>query len=499
MKNICLIKVFVTITISLVLIFSFSTSVFADENKGYSAKDGVVEIYSGISDMNEHFYKIKNCSGFIVSNSENGCYIVTASNGVTISSKERKKCLKKNKLSNESFGYNDTIKVIINGDVATTLTTVATSKNENFSILRAENVINEKTPLKLGNSVNKGDYVYSLGFVNTSANLYMQYDEDDVMSFTGNVTNPKVSLKNNTYIEHTANFDQDCLGGPLVNEKGYVIGLNCIYNSDGEYFSLGIDTIKNILDNYSITYSSLNYDNSYLEYTKLYDECNSLCNSEDYTDESIEEMKTVLEEVELSMGENQSVDDVKFAIQKLSEVKSQMVKKTSTLNKAIYVLSGMLTALVFWLICILIRLRKHTHPKKDKVKNPNYKEEKEENIESTEELITIPNVRHSCRIAYLKSIDSQVKIKIEKNRFTMGSDADEVDFSVNNRAVSRKHATIELIDDKFVIFDNNSVNGTYVNDVFVESIGKELKNGDLVALANEQFIFEEKTIVGGGI
>ena len=498
MKNIRFLKVLLIVTISLIWLVSFPTSVFADE-KEYRAENGVVEIYSGISDMNEHFYKIKNCSGFIVSNSENGCYIVTALNGISISTKERKKCLKNNKLSNESFGYNDTIKVIINGDVATTLTAVATSKNENFSILRAENVINEKTPLKLGNSVNEGDYVYSLGFVNTSTDLYMQYDEDDVMSFTGIVKKPKVSLKNNNYIEHTANFERGCLGGPLVNAEGYVVGLNCSHNSESEYFSLGIDTIKNILDNYSITYSSLSYDNSYLEYTKLYDECNSLCNSEDYTAESIEEMKAALEEVELSMDENPSVDDVESAIQKLSEVKSQMVKKTSTLHKAIYVLSGMLTALVFLLICILIRLRKHTHPKKDKVKNLDCEEEKDEKIKSTEGLTTIPNVRRSCRIAYLKSIDSQVKIKIDKNRFTMGSDADEVDFSVNNRAVSRKHATIELIDDKFVIFDNNSVNGTYVNDVFVESVGKELNNGDLVALANEQFIFEEKTIVGGGI
>ena len=116
-----------------------------------------------------------------------------------------------------------------------------------------------------------------------------------------------------------------------------------------------------------------------------------------------------------------------------------------------------------------------------------------------EELVTIPKTHHTTKNAYIKSVNSQLRVKIDKNNFTIGSNIDEVDFSVNNKTVSRKHATIKYIEDKFVIFDNNSVNGTYVNDVFVESVGKELNNGDLVALANEQFIFEEKTIVGGGI
>lgn len=479
------------------MIFNFFSLPAYAEEESYSADNGIVEIYSGISDTNDNFYKIKNCSGFIVSNSDTGCYIVTMTKGITISSKERKSCISKNNLSTDTYGYNDTVKVVVNGDVSTSLTVIAKSKKENFAILQSENVINEKEELRLGNGTEEGETVYSLGFVNSSESTYTQYDKDDVVRCNGIVKNPSTAMSNSTYIQHTAYFEDGCSGGPLVNEDGYVVGLDDSSLSSDDYYSLKIESIKKILDNYSIPYSSYDYDQAYAKYTKLYSKCESLIQSGNYTAVSVEALNKVLEEIQTVMNDNPSTEDINSAISTLSDAKSQLVEKTPTLRIVIFVFLGVLSVLIMWLVYLLIVNWKHTHPKQ--VKEKDNKNEINNKEEYKVDYISVVSVPRTQKIAFLKKPNSQLLVKIDKKEFVLGSKIDEVDFVVNNKAVSRKHATIKLVDNKFCIFDENSVNGTYVNDVMIEDEGKILKTGDVIALANEQLIFEEKSIVGGGM
>lgn len=467
--------------------------VYAEEEP-YSANNGIVEIHSGISDTNDNFYRIKNCSGFIVSNSDTGCFIVTTTKGTTISSKERKSCISKNNLSTDTYGYNDTVKVIVNGDVSTPLTVVAKSETENFVVFKSENVINEKEELKLGNSVEEGETVYSLGFVNQSVSTYTQYDKDDVVRCSGIVKKPSIVMSNSTYIQHTAYFEDGCSGGPLINEDGYVVGFNASSLSSDDYFSLKIESIKKILDNYSIPYSSYDYDQAYAKYTKLCRKCEALIQSGSYTSESVEALNKVLEEVQTVINDNPSTEDINSAISALSDAKFQLVEKTPTLRMVIFVLLGILSISIIWLVYLLIVNWKHSHPKQAKEKDN--KNEINNKAESKSDYISTVSVPRTKVIGFLKKPDSQLLVEIDKKEFTLGTKTDEVDFAVDNKAVSRKHATIELVDNKFYIFDKNSVNGTYVNDVMVEDEGKLLKNGDIIALANEQFIFEEKYCLG---
>jgi pSer/pThr/pTyr-binding forkhead associated (FHA) protein len=71
------------------------------------------------------------------------------------------------------------------------------------------------------------------------------------------------------------------------------------------------------------------------------------------------------------------------------------------------------------------------------------------------------------------------RIVSEKKRISLGRTNDN-DIVLENRGVSRKHAQIEFNDNAAVIIDNESLNGTFVND---RKISEEvLRDGDTITI-----------------
>ena len=81
--------------------------------------------------------------------------------------------------------------------------------------------------------------------------------------------------------------------------------------------------------------------------------------------------------------------------------------------------------------------------------------------------------------------------EINKPVFRLGKERSYVDFFIsNNNAISRSHADIITRGDRFFIMDLNSKNKTYINQQAVPpKCEVELFDGDLVKLANEEFVF----------
>lgn len=74
-----------------------------------------------------------------------------------------------------------------------------------------------------------------------------------------------------------------------------------------------------------------------------------------------------------------------------------------------------------------------------------------------------------------------------RGRILLGR-AENCNFIINNEAVSAVHAVMEIFDDKAIIYDMNSTNGTFVNDDKV--IVKELILGDTFRLGEVEFEFK---------
>lgn len=88
----------------------------------------------------------------------------------------------------------------------------------------------------------------------------------------------------------------------------------------------------------------------------------------------------------------------------------------------------------------------------------------------------------------LKPID-QAKVKggvFSKGRILIGR-TESCDLIINNDAISAVHAVLEIFDNRAVIYDMNSTNGTYVNDDKI--VVKELHLGDTFRLADISFEF----------
>src|SRR6266480_7324599 len=58
---------------------------------------------------------------------------------------------------------------------------------------------------------------------------------------------------------------------------------------------------------------------------------------------------------------------------------------------------------------------------------------------------------------------------------------------IADASVSRRHSQIEKEDDRFVLLDLESLNGTFINDVPVKR--HPLQHGDRVRLGDSQFLF----------
>ena len=82
------------------------------------------------------------------------------------------------------------------------------------------------------------------------------------------------------------------------------------------------------------------------------------------------------------------------------------------------------------------------------------------------------------------------RIVTEKKRITIGRTNDN-DIVLENRGVSRKHAIIEFNDNAAVIIDNESLNGTFVNN---RKITEEvLRDSDIITIGKYQLIYNSES------
>lgn len=92
----------------------------------------------------------------------------------------------------------------------------------------------------------------------------------------------------------------------------------------------------------------------------------------------------------------------------------------------------------------------------------------------------------------LLRVMTEETININKPVYRIGKERSYVDYFVtNNIAVSRSHADIITRSNKYYIKDLNSKNHTFINDQEVPVMCEvELRDGDRLRLANEEFIFK---------
>ncbi len=93
----------------------------------------------------------------------------------------------------------------------------------------------------------------------------------------------------------------------------------------------------------------------------------------------------------------------------------------------------------------------------------------------------LPSIKQSVFLVFNRQI-----IPLEKAVTRLGRQLDN-DIVFNEEFVSRFHAEIRLEEGKYVLYDNESTSGTFVNSQKIDSC--VLNSGDLISLASIQIMF----------
>lgn len=499
------------VLILMVILIINVTIVFGESNNNIdTAKKGIVQVFAGVNDQNGYFHKIKSSTGFLVSNSEDEVYIITTYQNIFIKKSD------KEKISKDISTLSDSIKVVVKGDITSSLSIVTMSKNDDFCILQGDSVIKEKKALKLLNNqiLKEGSKVYALGFINKSSKK-RQFDESEVDIQYGSLLK-----KETTSITHSAVIKKNNSGGPLLDEKGYVIGMNNIAGTkNSSYYSLSIDCITSILDNYGITYDNYDLDIANKELKSLYNECNQLMKNSQYKNNSSEELQSVLQTVsEVLESNTRDIKVIKSYISSLKKLKSQFRKKVSTVTVIKYILLGIIVLLLIRLIQLLyfnnkIYFSKQKKNTKNIVKNSKIEKTKQIKTEKEnsqdiiqdnvyEETILLFDYKKDIsesidffkreKIGQLVFVKNNIIYEINKSKYILGRNKKVVDcYIADNPYVARIHAIIFFEQNGYVLYDQNTKNGTFVNQVKITNKGYLLHDGDEIVLANERIIFHE--------
>lgn len=536
------------ICLTMILFFCFlgftSIKVYGKEvDKISEAKSGILEIRAGFTDKNGRFHMLKRSSGCLISNGSGYTYVVTTYHSVKISNKEKSAYCKEKEIETDVKELTDSIRVMIKGDVDVEAAVMTESQTQDYSILSVESVINEKNALKLGSSgsLKTGDPVYVLGFPDEVPGNVVQYSEADVEIHAGYIQDASSKRKDAVCIQHSGVVTPGNSGGALVDTDGYFVGLNNAAYTNEEiraYYSLAVDEIKEILDNYGIVYGSKEKELALQNLKTLLEKCRELEKSGDYKGESLVTLQQNIQAVEGSMKESElTVDGIQEKVSLLEKSRSNLEKKMPLTRKVVYIL-GVCCILLFAKLThiLIVRWKDNRSPRKQKGQaavsevGKEKKQEKEylpdtgqqnyirqkksgikENIQIEhvdEESTTLlfqgededertelqnplnDNFSRNAKKAKLEQERTRKIIEISKAEFFIGKKPDLVDFAIlDNKVISRIHAVILWEDGFYSIQDKESVNGTFVNGRKIDAEGVILKNADEITLANEIFIF----------
>lgn len=127
-----------------------------------------------------------------------------------------------------------------------------------YAVLKAVRPVKECKPLPIKSSkdIKQGETVVALGCPAVVDNQSLKVGSNDITATTGSVARHMVmaSAGNTSVILHTAVISGGNSGGPLIDEKGNVVGLNTYGIVDNYACAIYSDYIMQILEELSIPY-----------------------------------------------------------------------------------------------------------------------------------------------------------------------------------------------------------------------------------------------------
>ena len=454
------------------------------------AKNGIVRVIAGTVDDNGKFTKKSTATGFIVSNTGNGVFIITSMQAV-------------------DFGEKGKIQIVIKNDSTVDAEIEQPYKEKGFCLLSAENKFNDRGEVALRvpllddekNKLSAGDEITALGFP-LSLTDSSEFDASDVSEQKGNII--KLAADNSGYMEYGASIPEGFDGGVLVDQDGYAVGLI----KEGSNKALDITEIDAALYKENITYQSKDKN---LMYAELYSLCadaeNLYKKAEGNTKNEI--VRTRQDAMDVLKNRPQDRDALRSALDDFNGVVHGGKWKMPKPLLLIIVLGAVIAFLLIRLIMLIIWNKTNdpngefSEKRKSKVgmdrkKKLGLRNKKVSQGDGTalssgkltgRSAATLAGRREAPSPARLTILRTGMMFTIDSDMITMGKSQDS-DISIpDNNRISRQHAVVAFSNGQYYLYDQGSTNGTFLNNMPVDTNGIRLISGDIIRLANEDIQF----------
>ena len=341
-----------------------------------------------------------------------------------------------------------------------------------------------------------GNYLHDSNGNRIPLNLEERFGKDTLLNYgimraSGNIYYGLSTFKAETLMLSGNVLSSGNSGGPIVDENGYVVAIAHASSNETSY-TTAISQVTEILDMLGIEYQNSDNpsddttDTTEADATKLTALIEKAENkSEDkYTKESFEKLYDALE-IAKSVVSGTSQSDIDEAAKALQDALDDLEPKSKSGNDN-YVTILLVGIVIIGVVVAVILLRKKG--KKDVPNNNANAQTYSQNLGDT---TLLSGASAGMNGGVLVRLTTNEQIQITGSDFTIGREYGSVSYCIHdNSNISRVHARFTVRNGKTYIADNNSGNGTYLNgERIMPGQVSELRSGDIVHLADEQFEF----------
>lgn len=522
------------------------TSYAAEEEETSSKDSSILQMVVLYTDAEGMEHPVQGGSGFLVGDEQSGAeYMITAKEVTAVSKETTQQLIELYAGENTEEKITYKTKAVVRRDVMIDVSLVAESDEMGFAVWKLSQPLYDREALVLSDQALtgvSGKRASVLGFPTapslTGETIY--YTKDEVITKDGMLIGDGKE-GNIKYLYHNIEPVPGMLGGPIVNEDGYVVALNQSMEAQEGYYALQISELLPVLEALGIPYvttgdveaqkqaelAAMVYKEKLQKGILVAQSINGAL----YYKESYEAFQTCLLEA-------QSVNDSEEVTQK--EVDTALANLNSAMaaleeKPPVWVMLAIAFFVIVMLAVIVVMIWMKTRDRReqkrtikfeelnvtqaspvvaqDKIQKEDYRilvNQSSEQLRNDEPEPATANEIYGETIVFSQGADETVvlcqeekqqaylirkktgeKITITKKEFVLGKDPSQTDYCLTgNSAISRAHAVILQEETEYAVFDKNATNGTFVNGVKVAAFQKTtLKDQDIIRLADEDFEF----------
>ena len=235
----------------------------------YQARNGVVYLYESVKvyDMNNNLLWEEGLSAgtaFFVGNGKEAQYLVTCAHCVDNYYNNGRGEIISGEVNGTEVKLHASLELKFDENTSVQATLVDYDEVQDIALLKIEKPTTLRKPLKLKKPADSmmGDTVYAIGFPYTSDGkiVVIKYDVDSMTSTKGSISRLITEAGSGRRLVQTdAEITHGNSGGPLIDEKGNVVGVcsngNVYDNGEKAMYAVSMAEVIEMLDRHNVKYT----------------------------------------------------------------------------------------------------------------------------------------------------------------------------------------------------------------------------------------------------